>query len=224
MATAQVLITEVRRVIHDESSPYRWSDLELIDYINAGMRQIVQLLPEANTITSAVQLTNNLARQVLPSGGIKFIKASHNFNDAGTVRSGTIRYAEKDALDTYDPDWETDVAIKADTDNFYLHYCHLSEEPKVYYMYPPCSASKYIGLVYSAIPTALTAVGDTYGLDDEYINAGITYVTYRALTKEARDTLPDAYRNELWNNFLNTLGLEKESKWKARPPAPPEGE
>lgn len=224
MATAQVLITEVRRVIHDESSPYRWSDLELIDYINAGTRQIVQLVPEANTLTAAVQLTNNLARQVLPSGGIKFIKVSHNFDDTGTTRSTTVRYAEKDALDTYNPNWEDDVTIKADADDFYQHYCHAPEEPKVYYVYPPCSASKYIGLVYSSIPTALTAVGDTFGLDDEYINAAITYTIYRALTKEARDTLPDAYRQELWNNFLNTLGLEKESRWKARPPAPPEAE
>jgi hypothetical protein len=222
MATVQTLITEVRRIIHDENATYRWSDNELIDYVNAGIRQIVQLVPEANTLTAAVQLTNNLARQELPSG--KFIKVSHNFNDAGTTRSNKVSYCEKDVLDSYDPDWEDDTTIKADTDDFYIHYCHLSEEPKVYYVYPPCSASKYIGLVYSAIPTAVTIVSDTFGLDDEYINAAITYTVYRALTKEAQDTLPTAYRNELWENFLNTLALDKNARASVTPPRPPEGE
>ena len=117
------------------------------------------------------------------------------------------------------------ATLKTPADNFFQHYAHLSEEPKVYYVYPPCSTSKFMGVVYSKVPTALTAVGDTYPLADEYINSAVTYVIYRALTKEGRDTLPSAYRQELWENYLNTLALEKASREKVSAmPRPPEAE
>ena len=227
MSTAQTIIDEVRRVIHDENPTYRWSDLELIDYINAGIRQTVILVPETNTVETVVDtLTSRIARQALPTGGIKFIKASRNYADDGTTPQGTVRYVEKDALDSYDADWEYDSTIKTDGANFFEHYCHDKLEPTVYYLYPPPAANnKMIAVVYSAIPTALTAVGDAFPVNDEYLNAVVMYSIYRALTKESRDTLPDAYRQELWKNYLTALGLQQQATERVSPETnrPPEG-
>jgi hypothetical protein len=215
----------VREIIHDTVATYRWSDDELIDYCNAGIRQTITLLPEANATESVETITNSIARQALPTGGIKFIKASRNYADDGTTPEGPIRYVEKDALDTYDPDWEYDTAIKADGANFFEHFCHDPREPNVYYLYPPqAAASKKVAVVYSAVPTAHTAVGNTFALNDEYLNAVIQYMIYRALTKENRDTLPSAFRQELWNNYLAALGLKGSSDERVSPEnnAPPE--
>jgi hypothetical protein len=229
MATAQDIFDEVRRTIHDEDSAnYRWTDAELIDYLNAGMRQIVVIVPEANTVeTIEDTATSRVARQVLPAGGIKFIRVARNYADDGTTPQGTLRYVEKDVLDTYDPDWEYDSTLKADGANFFEHYCHESREPKVYYLYPPPAAdNKRYAAVYSAVPTAVTAVGNTYPLADEYINAAIQYIVYRALTKESRQTLPDAYRQQLWQNFLIALGLHRQSMLEVSPEVntPPDGD
>lgn len=57
---------------------------------------------------------------------------------------------------------------------------------------------------YSFIPTALTALANTFALRDEFINATVDYVTYRALTKDGR--LSQDRRMQLWNNFLMALG------------------
>lgn len=226
MATGTNLATEIRRTIHDEDAAnYRWSDAELIDYINAAQRIITQLVPEANAIQEVVTISNSIARQALPAGGIKFIKALRNYADDGTTPQGPIRYVEKDALDTYDPDWEYDTTIKADGANFFEHYCHDSREPKAFYLYPPqAAANKKVAILYSDNPDEITALGDTLSLGDEYYEGMVQYVIYRALTKEARESLPSAFRQELWNNFLQALGFKRQGEEgvNAKENAPPE--
>lgn len=210
MATGQTIIDEVRRVIHDENPTYRWSDNELIEYINAGCRQTVSLVPKANTVETVMDLgTSRVARQALPAGGIKFIKVARNYADDGTTPQGNVRYVEKDVLDTYDPDWEYDTTLKADGANYFEHYCHDKSEPKVFFLYPPPAAdNKRVAVVYSLIPTEIVNNTDVFPLDDEYLEAVTMYTIYRALTKEARETIPDAYRQELWQNYLAALGLQ----------------
>jgi len=220
-ATVQSVIDTIRFTIHDtNASTYRWTDAELLDYINAGSRQIVTIVPEAN-ITDAIQtITNTIAKQALPTGGIKFIKVLNNVSPAdGTTIEGPVRQVEKDALDSYDPNWEYDTTIKAVAAavDFFDHFCHDPRDKKAYYVYPPGSTTVYANVQYSAIPTVMTAVGDTIPLDDEYLEAYNTYVTYRALTKESRDTLPSAYRQELWNNFLTSLGQKLQADQRVSP-------
>ena len=214
MATVQDIFDEAREIIHDtNAASYRWADAELIDYLNAGLRQTVVLVPEANTIETVEDTgTSRIARQALPAGGIKFIRASRNYADDGTTPQGTIRYVEKDTLDTFDPDWEYNTAA-VDGENFFLHFCHDKREPTYFYLYPPPVAdNKRVAVVYSANPTAVTVVGDTVPLPDEYINALVEYVIYRALTKESRQTLPTAFRQELWQNYLLALGLQRQAR------------
>lgn len=229
MATAQDSIDEVRRIIHDEvTSNYRWTDAELLDYLNAGLRQTVALIPEANTIEAIGDtLTSRVARQSLPTGGIKFIKVARNYADDGITPQGVLRYVEKDALDTYEPDWEF-VSIKVDGADYFDHFCHDPREPKIFFLYPaPAADNKRFAVIFSSNPTELTLVADTIPVADEYLNALILYCVYRALTKESRAALPDALRQELWSNYLTALGLKVEAEEKISPETlrnrPPEG-
>ena len=220
-ATVQDVIDEVRFTIHDETSAtYRWTDIELMDYVNAAGRQIVSIVPEANLVTTILTFSNTIAKQALPTGGIKFVKVLNNVSvvDALTIQ-GAVRQVEKDALDSYDPDWEHDTTIKtlAGSENFFDHFCHDPRDKKAFYVYPPASGTAYANVQYSAVPAAITAVGNTIPLDDEYLEAYYGYVTYRALTKESRDTLPTQYRQELWNNFLSALGQKLQGDQRVSP-------
>lgn len=229
MPTGQDVVDEVRIQIHDtDPTAYRWTDAELLGYINAGQRQIVTLVPEANTVESTVDFTAadaGIARRTLPAGGIKFIRATNNLEKDGAnyERQSPLRYAEKDALDSYDPTWEYTPA--ADADNYFKHYCHERREPKVFYLFPapPNTETRSVGIVHSAVPADLTDLGDDLSLDDAYFNAYVTYVTFRALSKEARQSLPSA-RQELWENFLTSLGMKKKAEMLVSPEnnAPPE--
>jgi len=222
-ATVQNVIDEVRYTIHDEdAASYRWTDAELIAYVNAASRQIVSLIPEANLVTTIITITNNIAKQALPTGGIKFVKVLNNVSPAdGTTVEGPVRQAEKDVLDSYDPNWEYDTTIKtvAGATDFFDHYCHDPRDKTAFYVYPPGSTTVYANTQYSAVPTAMTVVGDTIPLADEYLEAYYTYVTYRALTKESRDSLPSTFRQELWQNFIQALGLKMQSDQRVSPEA-----
>ncbi len=222
MATGQNIVDEVRRTIHDTNvSTYRWSDAEMIDYINAGTRDIISLVPEAYTIETVTTISNNIARQTLPSGGVKFIRVSRNYADDGTTPQGAVTYCEKDVLDRLDPDWEYDTTLKADGANFFEHFCHDEKEKDVYYLYPPqAAANKKVAVVHTATPTAMSDLSETWPLPDEYKNGVVNYVLYRALTKEARETLPTSFRQELWNNYLASLGLQRQSESAAGPENP----
>jgi len=220
MADAQAVIDEVRRTIHDQTEPFRWDDAELVDYINAGNRQTVSLMPEANTIETIEDLlTSRIARQSLPAGGIKFIKVSRNYADDGVTPQGVVRFSEKDALDTYEPTWEY-VSIKADGANYFEHFCHDDVENDVYYVYPaPAADNKRLAVVYSAEPAAVDVneLTTTLPLSDRYFNGVVQYTVYRALTKESRESLPDAFRQDLWQNYLTALGLQQVADSKVSP-------
>jgi len=220
-ATVQNVIDEVRFTIHDENAAsYRWTDAELIAYVNAASRQIVTIVPEANIVESIQTISNNIARQSLPVGGIKFVKAVRNVSEAdGTTQEGAIRYVEKDVLDGFDPNWEHDTTIKviAASSDFFEHYTFDPRDPKTYFLYPPASANAFAEIAYSAIPTVVSAVGNTIPLGDEYLTSYNTYVTYRALTKESRDSMPTQYRQELWNNFLSSLGQKVQADLRVAP-------
>jgi hypothetical protein len=228
MSTGADIAEEVRRTIHDtDQANYRWSETELLDYVNAAGRAIVGLLPDANIIEVVGDTGADLvARQALPAGGIKFVKISTNYDDNGTTREGVVRYAEKDSLDTYEPDWEY-VTLKADGANYFEHFCHDHREPKTFYLYPaPAAINKMFGLVYSANPVELEELGETLPIGNEYHEAYVTYVVYRALTKEARHTMPDAYRKELYGSFIAALGLKRQADESISPETspPPEGD
>jgi hypothetical protein len=184
-------------------------------------------VPEAGITETILTFTNTIAKQAIPTGGVKFIAVLNNVSVSDALtKEGTVRRVEKDALDSYDPDWQYDTTIKtlAGSSDFFDHYCHDPRDKKAFYVYPPASGTAYALVQYSAIPTVVTAVGDTIPLDDEYLEAYHTYVTFRALTKESRDTMPDQYRSELWQSFLGSLGLKMKADERVSPEqnAPPE--
>ena len=67
MSTAQTVIDSVRRLVHSELPPavgsLRWSDAELLAWVNEAQREIVHLKPEANPVTAAHTVTTDSARQ-----------------------------------------------------------------------------------------------------------------------------------------------------------------
>lgn len=227
MTTATQLILDIRESINDETAPYRWSDATLLRYINAGQRQIVMLVPEANAVETRVTTAVG-ARQVIPALGVKFIRASSNYNGVTSLRTGALRYIERDAMDTHWPGWESEAAAvtPGTTANTFQHYLHDPREPTVFYLYPaPQTGTEQVYIVYSAIPATLTVVGDNLGLAAVYENALVDYCVYRALSKEGRYSMPHDKTEALWNRFLRALGLKTQSdaRVSVQNHKPPEG-
>ena len=241
MSTGQDIVDEVRSQLNDEDvTNLRWTDAEFLRYVNSGQRQVVIFVPEANIIEAQITIVaDSGSRQTIPSDGVKFIKVSANFDTVDTVRGPAIRRVELNALDSAFSEWDyRTISATGEqpnvpnfesefTDVYYEHYAHDSREPKVYYLYPrPRNLFAFdIMLVYSQLPADLTALSDPVVLTDEYQNAMVDYVIYRALSKDNRYGVDDEKRRALWNMFKLTLGMkvQQEVRVTAKANAPPEG-
>jgi hypothetical protein len=212
------LLTEIRDGLNDVEVPYRWSDAELVRYINAGVRQIIVLQPEANIVERRLSLALS-ARQTLPAAGVKFVRVSAN-SPAPDTRGAQIRYVERDALDTFEPAWETISA----TGGQLVHYLHDPREPGVFYVYPVPTQGMHAYVVFSEIPAAAAANGDS-PLSAVFDNGLIEYAVYRALTKDSRYGVSGERATQLYNKFLLAINEKPVVEYRVGPQAnkPPGG-
>lgn len=225
MAKGQDIVDEVRAQLNDEDSgAYRWSDAEMLRYVNAGQRQIVFELPEANIVEEPFQITSDDPRQELPTGGVKFLKA-FNYDNDNSARGAPLISVELDSLNSGWPAWPTSGMASFPTDG-YEHVAHDPRNPTVFYVFP--GGEGYILLSHCKLPTELEDLDDDFGLGDEYINAAVTYVNYRCLTKDGRHGTGPSQRQELYNEFLRALGkrpvsLDRVDPGAHRPPGDQHG-
>lgn len=230
MTTGQNIADEVRTQLNDgDTSNYRWSDAELLSYINAAQRQIVLIVPEANIVQENVTpAAASSARQVLPASGVKFVRVA-NYDASASLPGPAITAIERDAIESAFPQWLHESTYGTDinnpsvedeyTDMRFRHYHHDPREPKTYFLYPAqnVAADMEVLLTYAKLPTALGSLAGTFALGDEYLNAAVDYVTYRALMKDGRHGTDPANREALWNNFLRSLGIKVQSDKRVDP-------
>jgi len=219
LATGQNIADEARSDLNDgDASNYRWSDTEMLRYINAAQRAIVFILPEANVVEESFTCVVG-SRQVLPSGGMKFLKV---WNETDARRGKAITQVEEDALNTAFPYWPT-IGVDPDDQQgtwFARHFTHDPSDPTVFGLYPPAiTGTETVRLKYAKVPTALANLAATFGLRDEFINAAVEYVKFRMLTKDGRYGTEPVARQQLWNNFLQALGIKVSADRRVDPTA-----
>lgn len=213
MATGQTIADEARGDLHDEDSGnYRWSDTKLLRFINAAIRQIVLLLPAASVAEDSTALVAG-SRQTLPTGGVKFLGV---YNISSSARGRAVTVVEEDALDSSFPTWPT-AAISPDAAGTVIHVTHDPRDPKVFAVYPPVGTPFSVYIKYSKIPTALTALANTFPLGDEYINPAVEYTKWRMMSTDGRFGVSPERRLEQWNAFRMSLGLKPEIEKRVDP-------
>ncbi len=101
MSTLQHIVDEVRGELNDEvTTNYRWSDADMLVFCNAGQREIVTLLPEANMVETTETITQGTGiKNSIPSNAIKFIKAVSARDNTNSVRGPMLRRVEMGAQD-----------------------------------------------------------------------------------------------------------------------------
>lgn len=182
--TASSIISKARNqlqdTITDDDGQYRWDNDVLLGYLNEGQRAVVALRPEASMTTGSVLLVAG-TKQDLPTGGLSLIDVNRNMGAAGTTPGRTIQRISGEELDLYDPDWHlatAGVAVK--------HFVYNPEVPKVFYVYPPQTASpEYIEMSYSTPPADVANIGTVISIDDIFEPALLQYLLYMAFSQDA---------------------------------------
>ena len=136
-------------------------------------------------------MNNSLAtgtEQAVP--GLTLIKVVRNMssNQDGATGGRAVRLVDSDTLNSIEPDWHNPtVTGDAAHGSVIKHYVFDPDDPKKFYVYPGVKSglNAYIEIVYSDVPTDLSATSSTIGIDDIYGNALIDYVLYRCYLKDA---------------------------------------
>lgn len=116
--------------------------------------------------------------------------------DPGLVVGNALRETNRLAMDTELPNWHAIQPTQPNVDP--QHYAFDRYDPKRIYVYPgvnrvvgagavsPTNYGVYLEVLYSAVPQTLAAGDDIeqVGLGDQYVNAILDWVLYRAYMKD----------------------------------------
>lgn len=181
MATITVasILTKVTTILQDASN-VRWSADELILWLNDAQRELVLYKPNAYVISTAVKLVQG-TKQSIPSSAVSLIDIVRNMGTNGTTPGNSIRAVSREILDTQVPNWHA-VTPSATA----KHFVYTPLDTKNFYIYPPQPATNqgYVEMVYVALPTDAVS-GGVITLDDIYVTALISYILFRAYSKDA---------------------------------------
>ena len=206
---ASVVIDRAQRILNDESA-VRWSEANLLDWLNEGQKAAVRLAPEAYTVTAFVQLATGVRQNLTSLAStatlevpLRLIDVTRNVTDAtGLPALRAIRLANRRSLDQYNPDWPTDTAAAV-----VQHYMFDSRNPREFFVYPaqPASGQGFVEIVYSAEPADLSATSDPIVLDDGYASALVDYIVHRALSTDAEYGANPQRVAQHFNQFMGAV-------------------
>ena len=186
VTTGANLLSRVESILQDTAN-VRWTEAELLNYINDGQREIANLKPDATALHSNVQFVTG-TKQAIPTDGLRLLSVVRNMSDAsgGATGGKAIRLVARDILDTQEPNWH-DPTVTGDATHGTTpkHFMFDENDPLNYYVYPGIAGNAYAEIIYSQRPTDLANTSATIAVPDNYSNALIDYCCFRAFMKDA---------------------------------------
>lgn len=165
------ILSRASIVLQDEDY-VRWEVPELLMWLNDAASEIVIRRPQARARVTDITLDDG-PLQALPEGAIQLIDVVRN------KPGRSISRVSRRLLDDQEPDWyDAKPGVT-------LHYTLEEETPTHFYVYPPAKAGALVEAKYSEAPPAVTEQTDTLDLDRAYIGPLVSYILYRAQSKDS---------------------------------------
>jgi hypothetical protein len=210
VTTVGNVIKKAKLVLQEVTSAgTRWTNEELIGWLNESYQADVQVKPDAASINAKMQLVTG-TRQTIPSAGHRLIDVIRN-TSANSQGYG-ILVATRRSIDQTRRGWHND-SISYDIEQFMFD----DLDPTHFYVYPPARSGAEVELIYSAVPTphsaesGLAAVeGDLIKLPDAYAPCMLDYILYRAYSKDAGHAANLNRAQMHFSAFGNSLGIKAE--------------
>lgn len=210
-------IIDKASVLLEDVSALHWPATELLGWLNDGQRELVTLAPQANIKNVPLHLVAGV-KQSLPSDAIVLLDIPYNSGSAGTTVGTVINHVPKEIMLKRIPGWTTTLPNSS-----VKHYIYSASDPLIFYIYPPQpAATKYVELVYAAIPVLIAnaTVGSKITIADTYQNALLDYVIYRALSKDSEYGNQDAKAMAHYQAFTQAVVINAAPTPKQTPTQP----
>lgn len=162
MATAGELTSKAATTLFDETG-VRWTEPELIGYLNDAQKLVCLLKPTAYTLSVPVQLVPG-PLQSIPAGGTMLVDALYNLGANGTTPGRGITQIARKLMESYRPGWRADQASGE-----VKHFVFDERDPTHFEVYPSQpTPAHYIQISHAAVPPDLTDPDDDVLLSPVY--------------------------------------------------------
>ena len=211
--TGQNIADKVELLLQDETN-VRWTEAELLGWINSGQREIAIAKPNALTSNTTMQLTASATKQTIPATGIQLMEVIRNMGSDGLTPGRAITGIDRSVLDRTIPTWHSD----ANPAGSVKHFTFDPRDPKTFYVYPKAPATAlYVEIVISINPAQLASMASNISYDDIYETVLIDYVLYRAYGKDSKHTSNMQRSTNHYQAFQNALGLKSRGEMMLSP-------
>jgi hypothetical protein len=151
-----------------------------IKYLNASIRALILVRPDAGAQTDNVQLVAGVL-QTLPATALRMLDITRNMGVDGLTAGKIITPVARKHINYSNLLWP---AATGDTeiDNF----SYDKENPRIFYVTPPVhdSTAVYVEMQVSQLPTAVAATGDDPGINDVFFEPIVQYMLYKAFSAD----------------------------------------
>jgi hypothetical protein len=181
----------------------RVSIVSWIKYLNAALRTLILVRPDAKAVTESVLLVAG-TKQTKPTDSLRLLDISRNMGTDGTTVGKIITPAARDHIDYSNLLWHAATG-EAAIDN----YSYDKNVPDIFYVTPPVSSSVdvYIEMSHSQLPTTITAPGDSLDVNDVFFEPLVQYMLYKAFSVDDED-VEFGKATQYLQNFFNLLQIE----------------
>lgn len=207
--TGQQLLDRARYKANDlDSGNYSWDDTEALLWVNDAGRAIVNALHKAGATSAQATIVNASSRQTISGMGLTRGIAILDVicNVSGSTRGAPVRKTSRAWLDDEVPGWHG----TAGTPEYWIG--DEQRDPTAIYIYPqPASGTNKLEIIYAAPPADLTALSQTWGLDDIYAEAAQFYILASMFGKDITKLKSAQYSLQYRQLFYQSLGLRDKS-------------
>lgn len=190
-------ILQKASIILNDEDFVRWTQPELIGWLNDAASETVIRRPSAHAVTLLVELQAGVL-QDLPEGAIQLLDIP------ATEQGYPISRTDRQLLDQQAPGWRRAKAGRT------RHYTYDDRSSTTFYVYPAAVAGAKVELFYSSSPASVSAIADLLDLDRVYIGPLISYVLYRALAKDS-EYANAALATAHYSAFNDALGQQNQT-------------
>lgn len=193
------VITEVRRIVQDQTVPYRYSDTVLLGYVNQTLKRMAVLRPDLFSDIVEIPTQAGSAVQTLPDDAIRLL-------DIFQVKDGgAVNEVDREVMNRNYPNWMLETA--GVPVNFMRHV----KNPDRFFLYPRPQAGVVLIGEYAVAPSEY-AVDDTIALlSDTYFPVVVDGAVY--LAESIDDEHIQSGRAKLfYDSFVQQLGANLQSR------------
>jgi len=189
--------------LYGDTAYERVTVLNWIKYLNASIRALILVRPDAGATTANVLLSAGVL-QTIPTTALRLLDITRNMGVAGTTPGKIITPADRKHIDYANMLWP---AASGDTE--IDNYSYDKENPRIFYVTPPAhlTTAVYVEMQVSQLPTTVTAAIDDPGVNDVFFEPIIQYMLYKAFSADDEGVEFEKAVTYM-QNFFNLLQVE----------------